>query len=151
MVSFRIIDHSITTRHRPVSSGHRISMDALSQVGGPTQSQLYRPVSGHHISMEHRLRRKQLNSDTNASNKTYLQEIQEKRQEETFFLRKIKKKEKPKSNKMKRENMQAGSLFLSSCHRGPKIKFSQKKSSSCNRYCLTSFFLVLASARTTEK
>ena len=32
--------------------------------------------------MEHRLRRKQLNSDSNASNKTYLKEIQEKRKEE---------------------------------------------------------------------
>ena len=33
---------------------------ALSQAGGPTQSQLSRPMSsGHHISMEHRLRRKQ--------------------------------------------------------------------------------------------
>ena len=38
--------------------------------GGPTQSQLSRPMSsGHHISMEHRVRRKQLNSDTNASKK----------------------------------------------------------------------------------
>ena len=43
---------------------------ALSQAGGPTQSQLSRPMSsGHHISMEHRLRRKQLNSDTNTSKK----------------------------------------------------------------------------------
>ena len=45
-------------------------MHALSQVGGPTKSQLFCPTSpGHHISMEHRLRRKdlQLNSDTNAS------------------------------------------------------------------------------------
>ena len=32
---------------------------ALSRVGGPTQSQLSRPMSSrHHISMEHRLRRK---------------------------------------------------------------------------------------------
>ena len=53
---------------------------ALPQAGGPTQSQLSRPMSsGHHISMEHRLRRKQLNSETNASNKKYLKEIQEKR------------------------------------------------------------------------
>ena len=40
-----------------------------SKLGGPTRSQLSRPVSsGHHISMEHRLRRKhlQLNSDANA-------------------------------------------------------------------------------------
>ena len=42
---------------------------AHSQAGSPTQSQLSRPMSsGHHISMEHRLPRKQLNSDTNASN-----------------------------------------------------------------------------------
>ena len=42
---------------------------ALPQAGGPTQSQLSRPMSsGLHISMEHRPRRKQLNSDTNASN-----------------------------------------------------------------------------------
>ena len=46
---------------------------ALSQAGGPTQSQLSRPMSSrHHISVEHRLRKKQLNSDTNASNKTCL-------------------------------------------------------------------------------
>ena len=41
--------------------------------------------------MEHRLRRNQSNSDTNASNKTYLKEIQEKRKEETFFSRKNEK------------------------------------------------------------
>ena len=58
---------------------------ALPQAGGPTQSQLSRPMpSGHHSSMEHRLRRKQLNSDTNASNRKYLKAIQEKRKEETF-------------------------------------------------------------------
>ena len=63
---------------------------ALSQVGGPTQSQLSRPISsGNHISMEHRLRRKQLNSDTNARKK-YLKEIQEERKEETFFFGKMK-------------------------------------------------------------
>ena len=67
---------------------------ALSQAGGPTQSQLSRPMSsGHHISMEHRLRRKQLNSDANAS-KSYLKEIHEKRKDETFFLRKKEKKQK---------------------------------------------------------
>ena len=41
--------------------------------------------------MEHRLRRKQLNSDTNASKKTYLKEIQEKRKEETLSSEKMKK------------------------------------------------------------
>ena len=66
---------------------------ALPRAGGPTQSQQSRPMSsGHHISMEHRLRRKQLNSDTNANNKTYLKEVQEKRKEETFFMRKMKKR-----------------------------------------------------------
>ena len=42
---------------------------ALSQAGGPTQSQLSRPMSSrHHISMEHRPLRKRLllNPDTNA-------------------------------------------------------------------------------------
>ena len=42
---------------------------ALHQAAGPTQSQLSRPMSsGHHISMEHRLRRKHLllNPNTNA-------------------------------------------------------------------------------------
>ena len=62
---------------------------ALPQAGGPTQSQLSRPMSsGHHISMEHRLRRKQLNSDTNASIRTYLKEIPKNR---TFFSEKMKK------------------------------------------------------------
>ena len=66
---------------------------ALPQAGGPTQSQLSRPVSsGHHISMKHRLRRKHLNSDTNASNKKYLKEIQEKRKEETFSSEKKEKR-----------------------------------------------------------
>ena len=48
---------------------------ALTQVGGPTQSQLSRPKSSrHHISMEHRQRRKhqELNSDTGASNEINL-------------------------------------------------------------------------------
>ena len=78
---------------------------ALTQAGGPTQCQLSRPMSsGHHISMEHRLRRKQLNSDTNASNKTYLKEIQEKRKEETFSLEKM-NKENEKHEKSQNEEM----------------------------------------------
>ena len=55
---------------------------ALSHVDGPTQSQLSRPMSsGHHISMEHRLRRKhqKLNSDTDARNETYLKAKKKKR------------------------------------------------------------------------
>ena len=52
--------------------------------------------------MEHRLRRKQLNSDTYAGNKTYLKAIQKK--EQSFFLQKKRKKKmtnikKPKKSK----------------------------------------------------
>ena len=76
---------------------------ALSQACGPTQSQLSRPMSsGHHISMEHRLRKKQLNSDANASNKTYLKRNTRKKRR-NFFLQKMKKKMKKKKNqKMKK-------------------------------------------------
>ena len=42
--------------------------------------------------MEHRLRRKQLNSDTYASIKKYLKEIQEKKRRNFFLLKKWKKK-----------------------------------------------------------
>ena len=57
----------LTGEEPPLHSGEL--KRALSQAGGPTQSQLSRPMSSrHHISMEHRLRRKQLNSDTDASN-----------------------------------------------------------------------------------
>ena len=64
----------------------------LSQAGDPTQSQLSRPMSsGHHISMEHQGRRKQLNSDTNASKKIYLKEIQEKEKKKLFLSEKMKK------------------------------------------------------------
>ena len=73
----------LTGEEPPPQSGEL--KHALTQAGGPTQSQLSRPMSsGYHISMEHRLRRKQSNSDTNASNKKYLKEIQEKRKEKTF-------------------------------------------------------------------
>ena len=68
-------------------------MPSRRQAAQPNPS--YPPMSsGHHISMEHRLRRKQKNSDTNASNKKYLKEIQEKRKEETFSWEKQKKKMK---------------------------------------------------------
>ena len=59
---------SVLTGEKPPPHSGELK-HALPQAGGPTQSQLSRPMSsGHHISMEHRLRRKQLNSDTNASN-----------------------------------------------------------------------------------
>ena len=48
----------LTSEEPPPQLNH-----ALFRTGGPTQSQLSRPMSsGHHISMEHRLRRKHLHS-----------------------------------------------------------------------------------------
>ena len=55
------------------------------------------------ISMEHRPRRKHLNSDTDASNKKYLKEIQEKRKWETFFF--LKKKNEKRKNEKKMKNV----------------------------------------------
>ena len=73
---------------------------ALSPSGGPNQTQPSHPMSsGHHISLEHRPRRKQLNSDTNASNKTYLKEIQEKIKRRNFFSEKNEKMKKQKKIK----------------------------------------------------
>ena len=90
---------SVLTGEEPPNHSGELK-HALSQAGSPTQSQLSRPMSsGHHISMEHRLRRKQLNSDTNASNKTYLKEIQEKKEKNKIFLQ---KKWKKKENKKKK-------------------------------------------------
>ena len=75
---------SVLTSEEPPHHSGELN-HALHQAGGPTQSLLSRPLSsGHHISMEHRLRRKHLNSDTNASSKSYLKEIQEKRKETLF-------------------------------------------------------------------
>ena len=51
--------------------------------------------------MQHRLRRKQLNSETDASNKKYLKEMQEKK-EETFSSE---KNEKNQKTLKKRETM----------------------------------------------
>ena len=66
---------------------------ALTQAGGPTQSQLSRPMSSRHlISTEHRLQRKHLllNPDTNVEKKT---------NKENFF---VKKKKKQRIRKRKR-------------------------------------------------
>ena len=50
----------------------------LSPTGGPTQPQLSRLVSsGHHISTEHRLPRKQLNSDSDAKERKMKKEQSE--------------------------------------------------------------------------
>ena len=75
---------------------------ALTQAGGPTQSQLSRPMSsGHHISMEHRLRRKQLNSDTNASKKK-IERNTRKKKRLNFFFGKYEKMKTLKNQKMKK-------------------------------------------------
>ena len=74
-----------TGEEPPLHSGEL--KHALSQAGGLTQSQLSRPMSsGHHISMEHRLRRKQLNSDTNASNKKIFERNTGKKKRRNFFF-----------------------------------------------------------------
>ena len=68
-----------------------------------------RPLSsGHHISREHRLRRKQLNSDTNASKKKIFERNIRKKEKKNLFLRKKKEKRKKKmknNKKAKNEEM----------------------------------------------
>ena len=98
-----ILGGSVLTSEEPPPHSGELK-HALSHAGGPTQSQLSRPMSsGHHISMEHRLRRKQLNSDTNASNKTYLREIQKKKRRNFFFWKNEERKWKTfKNQKMKK-------------------------------------------------
>ena len=94
----------LTGEENPPHSGEL--KHALPQAGGPTQSQLSRPMSsGHHISMEHRLRRKQLNSDTNVSNQKYLKEIHEKKKRRNFFFWKNMKKKMINIKKSKNEEM----------------------------------------------
>ena len=69
----------------------------------PTQSQLSRPLSsGHHISMEHRLRRKQWNSDTHASNKNIIERNKRKRKKKLFSSENEKMKNLKKKQKMKK-------------------------------------------------
>ena len=81
---------------------------ALPQAGGPTQSQLSRPMtSGHHLSIEHRLRRKNPQFNSDAGNETYLKEN-------------TRKKKKGKNDHPK-------TLSTHPVHRGPKIGFSQKE------------------------
>ena len=111
---------------------------ALTQAGGPTQSQLSRPMSSrHHISMEHRLRRKHLffNSDTNATNETYLKEIQEKRTKKELFVQR-------KNQNGKNEKHESG-VTLKWAFPNPSLLPSPRPPRPKN--------LVLASARTTEK
>ena len=103
----------------------------LSQVGGPAQSQLSRPTSsGHHISMEHQLRRKhvQLNSDTNASNATFWKEIQEKRKRRNMFRRKTKMKKK--KNNMESKSPTNGPLLTPCPPRSENQNFTKENRSS---------------------
>ena len=64
--------------------------------------------------MERRLRRKQLNSDTNASNETYLKEVQEKKKKKPFLQEKRKNKKKRKRKEKNKKSMK-------------KKKFEKKK------------------------
>ena len=87
--------HVLTGEEPPPHSGE-LKHD-LTQEGGPTQSQLSRPVSSrHHISMEHRLRRKHLllNPDTNAR-----KEKKEKHQKKERTKKKEEKKGRNKEGK----------------------------------------------------
>ena len=96
----------VTGVEPPLHSGEL--KHALTQAGGPTQSQPSRPMSSrHHISMEHRLRRKHLllNPSTRARSGIY---VQRKKQKHIFQekqkigkMKKYGKKEK-KINKRKR-------------------------------------------------
>ena len=124
----------------------------LSQVGGPAQSQLSRPMSsGHHISMEHRLRRKhvQLNSDTDASNETFWKEIQEKRKRRNMFRRKNKNEKKKEQHGIEVTHKWATFDPLSTKAR--KSKFHQRKS-SFSQWELRRFFVDFEeSGKTKEK
>ena len=74
----------LTSEEPPLHSGEL--KHALTQAGGPTQSQLSRPMSsGHHISMEHLLWRKHqwLNCDIHASNEICFQ--RDKKEERRNF------------------------------------------------------------------
>ena len=96
-----------------VHSGELNHALSLSPLGGPTQLQLSRLMSsGHHISMEHRLRRKHisLNSETNAGNEMLLKDkkkqrkIVTKKKEKWKNMRKHRKKDKTKKLREKRKN-----------------------------------------------
>ena len=81
----------LTGEEPPLHSGEL--KHALLHAGGPTQSQLSRLMSsGHHISKEHRPRRKQLNSDTNASKKNIWKKYKKKEKKKLFLLLKNEKR-----------------------------------------------------------
>ena len=87
---------SVFTGEEPPPHSGKLN-HALPQAGGPTQSQVSRPVSSrHHISMEHRLRRKHLllNPFTNA---------RKEKERKTIKKKKKKKKKERKRRKKRRE------------------------------------------------
>ena len=91
---------------------------ALTQAGGP--SQLSRPMSsGHHISMEHRLRRKHLFV------KTLIQMLEKKEtnKEKHFFERKRKRKRRKKGREKRGKD--ASKVVVPET--GRKIEFFQKE------------------------
>ena len=106
---------------------------SLPHVGGPTQSQLSRPMSSrHHISMEHQLRRKdlRLNCDTNASNEMCLKDREEKKQKKKLLF--CEKNKNGKKIQKINEKHESEVTFIWAIpdllgHRGPKIEFSQNK------------------------
>ena len=101
----------LTGEEPPLHSGEL--NHALSQAGGPTQSQLSRLVSsGHHISVEHRLRRKRLLLNPNTRlEAAYTEKIRKKKH---IFQEKQKneklgkwKKRNAKHEKMRRNGKEA--------------------------------------------
>ena len=114
---------------------------ALSSVGGPAQLQLSRPMfSGHHISMQHRLRRKHphLNSDTNAGM-------------EFFWGRKTEKSPHLKNEKKRNENHESGVTVKRSfpyhhpmSTEAQKSNFHKRKSSFLQYELFDDFFSVLS-------
>ena len=96
-VDTHTVEHASKTKTTIIQSGEL--NHALSQVGGPTQHQLSRPMSsGHHISMEHRLRRKHLLLNTNTKARSSIH-IEKKKKKETFLKKNRKKREIGKMKK----------------------------------------------------
>ena len=95
---------SISTGHKPPCHSGELK-HALTQAGGPTQSQLSRSMSSrHHIFMEHRQRRKQLNLILVPQIKHIWKKYKKQEKKKLFSLEK-KKKEKNYKIKKKRKKI----------------------------------------------
>ena len=107
---------SLVSGEAPFLTGEEPSGElkhALTQAGGPTQSQLSRPVSSrHNISMEHRPRRKQLNSDADAKKKKniFFTKGKKRRTRSKKKKRKSRKKKGKKKEEKKRKRGLKGTL-----------------------------------------